>query len=146
MNSRAAVGFPVVSTPFLTCLKTQPMLLSCFGSLHAKDVVGFLFLLILDSTPWAMPPGICHPLMVGAPTGLPSSASTLWAGTGALASLPFIDTLAFTDGTLDLATKLSVSLSSGMRSRTPWAIKPPGVCSTQLLGALTGLPYSASTL
>ena len=122
------------------------MLLSRLGSLHAKGLKGFLFLCILGSTPRAMPPRLCHTLLVGAPTVLPSNASTLLAGNSALAGLPFVDTLAFTDGTLDLATRISVSLSSGMRSSTPLAVRPPGVCNTLLMGALTGLPCSASTL
>ena len=59
---------------------------------------------IRSSTPWAMPPSIYNTLLVGAPTGLPPSASTLWARTGALAGPP--NNLAFTDGTLDWATRL----------------------------------------
>ena len=84
------------------------MLLPCFGSLHAKDIVGFFFLRIRGSTPLAKPPGICRSLMVVAPTGLPPSARTLRAGSGALATLPVIDILTFTDGTLDW-TYFSVS-------------------------------------
>ena len=62
---------------------------------------------IRSSTLWAMPPCICNTLLMGASTGLPPSASTLRAGTGALAGPGICNILDLTDGALGSATWLS---------------------------------------
>ena len=99
-----------------------------------------------------MPSGICNTLLMGASISLPPSASTLRAGTGALAGPDIYNILDFPDGTLGSATWLSVSLSTSIRSITPWAMPPglfPPVCL--LVHALFGrdpvllLPCLSST-
>merc|ERR1719356_552661 len=52
------------------------------------------------------PPGICNTLIMGASTGLPPSASTLRAGTGALAGPGVCNNLDLTGGALGSATCL----------------------------------------
>ena len=77
------------------------------GGNHALYVTAVpLSTSIRSSTLWAMPSGKCNTLLMGASTGLPPSASTLRAGTGALAGPGICNMLDLTDGALGSATFL----------------------------------------